>query len=66
MTNETITLNEDEAAEELLPLRGRRTYGARAEEPEAPAYVLDDKILPIGASMFARIVENRLPAGRHA
>ena len=31
-----------------------------------PAYVLDDKILPIGASMFARIVENRLPAGRHA
>ena len=26
-----------------------------------PAYVLDDKILPIGASMFARIVETRLP-----
>ncbi|MBV9563108.1 MAG: amidohydrolase [Bradyrhizobium sp.] len=31
-----------------------------------PAYVLDDKILPIGASMFARIIETRLPAGSHA
>jgi hippurate hydrolase len=31
-----------------------------------PGYVLDDKILPIGASMFARIVETRLPAGSHA
>jgi hippurate hydrolase len=28
-----------------------------------PGYVLDDKILPIGASMFARIIETRLPAG---
>ncbi|WP_315776715.1 MULTISPECIES: M20 aminoacylase family protein [unclassified Bradyrhizobium] len=27
-----------------------------------PGYVLDDKILPIGASMFARIIETRLPA----
>ncbi|UZE51485.1 M20 aminoacylase family protein [Rhodopseudomonas sp. P2A-2r] len=26
-----------------------------------PGYVLDDKILPIGASMFARIVETRMP-----
>ena len=26
-----------------------------------PGYVLDDKILPIGASMFARIIETRLP-----
>lgn len=31
-----------------------------------PGYVLDDKILPIGASMFARIIENRMPAGAHA
>ena len=31
-----------------------------------PGYVLDDKILPIGASMFARIIETRLPAGAHA
>jgi hippurate hydrolase len=30
-----------------------------------PGYVLDDKILPIGASMFARIVETRLPVGGH-
>jgi metal-dependent amidase/aminoacylase/carboxypeptidase family protein len=29
-------------------------------------FVLDDKILPIGASMFARIIENRLPVGAHA
>lgn len=27
-----------------------------------PGYYLDDKILPIGASMFARIIETRLPA----
>ena len=31
-----------------------------------PGYILDDKILPVGASMFARIVETRLPAGAHA
>src|SRR5215475_10869200 len=31
-----------------------------------PGYVLDDKILPIGASMFARIIETRLPAGARA
>jgi hippurate hydrolase len=30
-----------------------------------PGYVLDDKILPIGASMFARLVETRLPVGGH-
>jgi hippurate hydrolase len=28
-----------------------------------PGYVLDDKILPVGASMFARIIETRLPLG---
>ena len=28
-----------------------------------PGYILDDKILPIGASMFARIIETRLPLG---
>ena len=31
-----------------------------------PGYTLDDKILPIGASMFARIIETRLPVGVHA
>jgi len=31
-----------------------------------PGYVLDDRILPIGASMFARIIETRLPAAAHA
>jgi hippurate hydrolase len=31
-----------------------------------PGYILDDKILPVGASMFARIIETRLPAGSHA
>jgi hippurate hydrolase len=28
-----------------------------------PAFTLDDKILPVGASMFARIIETRLPVG---
>src|SRR5438270_721418 len=31
-----------------------------------PGYILDDKILPIGASVFARIIETRLPVGSHA
>jgi hippurate hydrolase len=31
-----------------------------------PGFVLDDKILPIGASMFARIIETRLPVAAHA
>lgn len=31
-----------------------------------PGYILDDKILPIGASMFARIIETRMPAGGRA
>jgi len=31
-----------------------------------PGYVLDDKILPIGASIFARIIETRMPVGSHA
>src|SRR6266404_4540892 len=31
-----------------------------------PGYILDDKILPIGASMFARIIETRLPVSAHA
>lgn len=26
-----------------------------------PAFVLDDAILPVGASIYARIVETRLP-----
>jgi hippurate hydrolase len=30
-----------------------------------PGYILDDKILPIGASMFARIIETRMPVGAH-
>jgi len=31
-----------------------------------PAFTLDDKILPIGASMFARIIETRLPVTDNA
>jgi metal-dependent amidase/aminoacylase/carboxypeptidase family protein len=29
-----------------------------------PAFVLDDGILPVGASVMARLVERRLPLGR--
>jgi hippurate hydrolase len=31
-----------------------------------PGFMLDDKILPVGASMFARIIETRLPVAAHA
>ncbi len=30
-----------------------------------PGYILDDKILPVGASVFARIIETRLPVAAH-
>ena len=31
-----------------------------------PGYVLDDKVLPIGASVLARVIETRMPAGSNA
>ncbi len=31
-----------------------------------PGYIFDDKVLPIGASVFARIIETRLPVNAHA
>ena len=31
-----------------------------------PGYVFDDKVLPVGASMFARIIETRMPVAAHA
>jgi amidohydrolase len=31
-----------------------------------PGYIFDDKVLPIGASVFARIIETRLPVNPHA
>jgi hippurate hydrolase len=31
-----------------------------------PGYIFDDKVLPVGASLFARIIETRLPATAHA
>ena len=42
MTDENFTLIDDEAAEELAAVPRRRAYGARVEEIEAPAYVLDE------------------------
>jgi hippurate hydrolase len=31
-----------------------------------PGYVFDDKAIPVGSSMFARIIETRLPVNAHA
>jgi hippurate hydrolase len=31
-----------------------------------PGFVLDDGILPVGASLFARLVETRMPIGASA
>ena len=41
MAEETLTLHDEEAAEELL-LNGQRRFGAAPAEEEAPAYVLDE------------------------
>lgn len=39
-----------------------RAYGVEIDvDLRNPAFVLDDVILPVGASIYARIVETRLP-----
>ena len=60
---ETPRMGSEDFADMLLAVPGAYFWlGHDGSGPgHNPGYTLDDKILPIGASMFARIIETRLP-----
>jgi amidohydrolase len=68
ITRTTPKMGSEDFADMLQSIPGAYFWvGHDGEVPvHNPGYVLDDKILPIGASMFARIIETRLPEGSHA
>ncbi len=67
-TRSTLKMGSEDFADMLHAVPGAYFWvGHDGSVPvHNPGYVLDDKILPIGASMFARIIETRLPVGAHA
>ncbi|QIG93039.1 MULTISPECIES: M20 aminoacylase family protein [unclassified Bradyrhizobium] len=68
LTRSTPKMGSEDFAEMMQAIPGAYFWiGHDGSVPvHNPGYVLDDKILPIGASMFARIIEKRMPAGAHA
>ncbi|WP_316176548.1 MULTISPECIES: M20 aminoacylase family protein [unclassified Bradyrhizobium] len=64
LTRSTPKMGSEDFADMLQTIPGAYFWvGHEGSVPvHNPGYVLDDKILPIGASMFARIIETRLPA----
>jgi hippurate hydrolase len=60
---ETPRMGSEDFADMLLAVPGAYFWlGHDGSVPvHNPGFTLDDKILPIGASMFARIIETRLP-----
>ncbi|WP_316158561.1 MULTISPECIES: M20 aminoacylase family protein [unclassified Bradyrhizobium] len=64
LTRSTPKMGSEDFADMLQTIPGAYFWvGHNGSVPvHNPGYVLDDKILPIGASMFARIIETRLPA----
>jgi hippurate hydrolase len=67
LTRSTPKMGSEDFADMLQAVPGAYFWvGHEGSVPvHNPGYVLDDKILPIGASMFARIIETRLPVGGH-
>jgi hippurate hydrolase len=63
LTRSTPKMGSEDFADMLQAVPGAYFWvGHEGSVPvHNPGYVLDDKILPIGASMFARIIETRLP-----
>jgi hippurate hydrolase len=68
LTRSTPKMGSEDFADMLHAVPGAYFWlGQEGSVPvHNPGYILDDKILPIGASMFARIVETRLPLATHA
>jgi hippurate hydrolase len=67
LTRSTPKMGSEDFADMLQAVPGAYFWvGHEGSVPvHNPGYILDDKILPIGASMFARIIETRLPVGGH-
>ncbi|SDY78664.1 M20 aminoacylase family protein [Citreimonas salinaria] len=64
LTDDQMTGSEDFADMlKLVPGAYCRVGHAGSVPLHNPAFVLDDAILPVGASVYARIVETRLPKG---
>ncbi|MFT3941620.1 M20 aminoacylase family protein [Rhodopseudomonas sp.] len=66
-TRETPKMGSEDFADMLQAVPGAYFWiGHDGNVPlHNPGFVLDDKILPVGASMFARLIETRLPLGGH-
>jgi hippurate hydrolase len=66
-TRETPKMGSEDFADMLQAVPGAYFWiGHDGNVPlHNPGFVLDDKILPVGASMFARLIETRLPVGGH-
>lgn len=67
LTRSTLKMGSEDFADMLHAVPGAYFWlGHEGSVPvHNPGYYLDDRILPIGASMFARIVETRLPVSAH-
>ena len=67
LTRSTLKMGSEDFADMLHAVPGAYFWlGHEGSVPvHNPGYYLDDRILPIGASMFARIIETRLPVSAH-
>lgn len=63
LTTPTPKMGSEDFADMLLTVPGAYFWlGHEGEVPlHNPGFILDDKILPVGASLFSRIIEKRLP-----
>ena len=63
LTTPTPKMGSEDFADMLLAVPGAYFWlGHEGEVPlHNPGFILDDKILPVGASLFSRIIEKRLP-----
>jgi amidohydrolase len=67
-TRSSLKMGSEDFADMLQAVPGAYFWlGQEGSVPvHNPAFTLDDKILPVGASMFARIIETRLPVASDA
>jgi len=63
LTRPTPKMGSEDFADMLLAVPGAYFWlGHEGDVPlHNPGFVLDDKILPVGASLFSRIIEKRMP-----
>jgi hippurate hydrolase len=63
LTTPTPKMGSEDFADMLLAVPGAYFWlGHEGSVPlHNPGFVLDDEILPVGASLFSRIIETRMP-----